>query len=273
LGRRLAVACAALALTAFFVVLRLPWERHAAALAQRLAAPHGAQLRLGEVGPALGPEGPVLRARALVLALRDGRRLRADELRVRPALSASWLSGDPSLRLVLSGPEGGADGVLRLGARPGFRGSLSHLDLARLGVDRLAEGVELAGRADLELDLAAEAGGLGGELSLEARDGHVAFPPYGVPMPFATAHGRFALDPEAGLEVREFELDDPTLLLRAEGRVGPGPLARAPLDLRGRLEVRNPGLRAVLADAVALAPDGSAELRLRGTLAEPLLHD
>jgi hypothetical protein len=60
------------------------------------------------------------------------------------------------------------------------------------------------------------------------------------------------------------------LSARGEGRVGPGAdLPRSPLDVKLHLEVRDENLRPALAGMVHLDPDGSADLRLMGTLAQP----
>ena len=46
-------------------------------------------------------------------------------------------------------------------------------------------------------------------------------------------------------------------------------MQRSPLDLKLRLEVRDENLRPALAGMVRLDPDGTADLRLTGTLAKP----
>jgi hypothetical protein len=94
-----------------------------------------------------------------------------------------------------------------------------------------------------------------------------------VPVPFQELTAELAIDPESGVQVTAFDLEDPALSLHAEGTLGTQPsLEQGRLDLTGKLEVRNPGLRAVLADAVRLDRDGMAELRLQGTLARPILR-
>lgn len=263
----------ALGLTTFFVVLSFPYGRYGSWFASRLAASLGSEVRVGEIGPALSWGGPVLRASGVVVQLPDGRRFDVDELRLRPALSVSWLWLDPAIRLWLESAQGRVDGTLWIGGSSGFSGSLRDVDLEALAAAAATEGFELQGRADLELDLESAPEGLAGLVVLEAREGSVAFPPYGLPVPFAQLQGRFELHPESGVEVSSFELEDPALSLHAEGSLGSRPsLAQGRLDLQGELEVRNPGLRAVLGDTVRLDRQGRAALRLQGTLDRPVLR-
>lgn len=270
---RARTALLALGLTAVFVVLSFPYQRYGAWLAAKLGESLGARVGVGNVAPTLSWGGPVLRASEVVVLLADGRRYGLDELRLRPALALSWLRLDPAVRLWLESPQGRVDGTLWLGEAAGFSGRLLDVDLEALEADVIAEGLELRGRADLELDVESTPEGLTGVVALDARQGSVALPPYRVPVPFQELHGRFELDPASGVRVAAFELEDPTISLQAEGSVGNRPsLAQGRLDLRGELEVRNPGLRALLANAVRMDREGRAELRLEGTLARPVLR-
>ncbi len=192
---------------------------------------------------------------------------------MRPALSPSWLGLDPALRIWLESGEGRVDGTLWLGDSPAFDGELLDVDLGALATRTAADPLGLTGRADVAIDLAMAPEGLVGEVSLDARNGSLTLPPYDVPLPFESLRGRFAIDPAAGVEVASLELDDPSLSLQASGRLGTEPsLEHGRLDLQGELSVKNPGLRGVVANAVRLDRDGHAQLRLQGTLSNPILR-
>jgi type II secretion system protein N len=270
---RARTALLALGLTTFFVLISFPYGRYGAWFAARLGASLGAHVRAVEVAPSLSWGGPVLRASQVTVQLQDGTRFDLDELRVRPAVSISWLWLDPAVRVWLESADGQVDGTFWLGESSGFSGQLKDVDLEVLADGAAPEGVELRGRADAELDVESGPEGLRGVVNLDARKGSVAFPPYGLPVPFEELRGRFELDPESGVRVTTFELEDPALSLHAEGTLGAEPsLEQGRLDLQGELEVRNPGLRAVLADAVRLDREGHAQLRLQGTLTRPILR-
>ena len=121
--------------------------------------------------------GPVLRASVVTIQLQDGRRFDLDELRVRPAVSISWLWLDPAIRIWLESPDGQVDGTFWLGESSGFRGHLKDVDLEALAHGAAPEGLELRGRADVELDLESGPEGLRGVVQLDARKGSVAYPP------------------------------------------------------------------------------------------------
>jgi type II secretion system protein N len=270
---RARTALLALGLTTFFVLISFPYGRYGAWFAARLGASLGVQVRASEVTPSFSWGGPVLRASQVTVQLQDGHRFDLDELRVRPALSLSWLWLDPAVRIWLESADGQVDGTFWLGESSSFRGQLLDVDLGVLADGAAPEGFELRGRAEIELDVESGPEGLRGVVDLEAREGSVAFPPYGLPVPFEELRGRFELDPASGVRVTAFELEDPALSLHAEGTLGAQPtLAQGQLDLQGELEVRNPGLRAVLADAVRLDREGHAQLRLQGTLTRPILR-
>ncbi|MEN8183581.1 MAG: type II secretion system protein GspN [Myxococcota bacterium] len=263
----------ALGLIALFVGILFPYGRYGSSLARGLGSQLGADVQVGEMGPALSWGGPVLRASEVVVRLGDGRRLDVAELRVRPALSASWLRLDPALRVWAESSAGVVNGTLWLGESSAFQGRVADLDLETLGAESLAEGLALRGRADLEIDLQTASEGLLGRISLDARDGSLAFPPYGLPVPFTEARARIELDPASGVRIESFEVEDPGLSFTAQGTLGNRPsLEHGRLDVEGQVEVRNPGLRAVLAGGLPLDGQGRAPLRLQGTLARPLLR-
>lgn len=274
LARGLGFTLAGAALTALFCLLLLPWDRYRALAERELGRATGARVRVASLGPALGLGGAVLRLRDVELTFAGGRGLAISELRLRPALSASWLRLGPALRLVAASEAGSLDGTCWLGERAGFSGEVEGLRLELLPVERLAEGLALRGTADLVLDLVSDGAGLTGAVELAAREGSIAFPPYGLPIPFATARGSLALAPGTGLAIESLELEDPgRLTLRASGSIGAAPSPElGPLDLTAHVEVRDPALRTLFAQALPLDGEGNAELRLSGTLGAPILR-
>jgi type II secretion system protein N len=274
LARGLGFGLAGAALTALFCLWLLPWDRYRALAERELGRATGARVQVASLGPALGRGGAVLRLRDVELRFAEGQRLAISELRLRPALSTSWLRGEPALRLLLASEAGALDGTCWLGERTGFAGDVEGLRLELLPMDRLAQGLSLRGTADLVLDLVSDGAGLSGAVELAAREGSIAFPPYGLPIPFATARGSLALAPATGLVLESLELDDPgRLVLRASGTIGAAPSPElGPLDLTAHVEVLDPALRSLFAQALPLDAGGSAELRLSGTLGAPILR-
>jgi type II secretion system protein N len=274
LGRGLGFALAGAVLTTLFSLWLLPWDRYRGFAEHALARATGARVRVGELGPALGRGGVVLRLRDVDLAFGAGRALRLSELRVRPALSGSWLRREPALRVLVASEAGALDGICWLGGRMGFAGRVEGLALELLPLEEVAQGVTLSGRADLVLDVSSDGTGLAGALELAAREGSVAFPPWGLPIPFQAARGSVALAPERGLAIESLELEDPgRLRLRASGTIGAAASPElGPLDLTAHLEVPDPALRSLFSQALPLDGAGSAELRLSGTLASPILR-
>jgi type II secretion system protein N len=274
LGRGIGWLLAGLALTALFSLWLLPWDRYRGLAERELSRAIGAEVRVGSLGPALGRGIAVLRLRDVELAFDGGRRLAISELRVRPALSTSWLRLEPAVRVLAASEAGGLNGTCWLGERPGFAGDVENLALELLPLEGFADGLALRGRADLTLDLVSDGAGLTGEVELAAREGTVAFPPYGLPIPYATARGSLTLAPATGLAIESLELDDPERLsLRASGTIGASPSrGLSPLDLTARLEVLDPALRSLFAQAIPLDGEGNADLRLSGTLEAPILR-
>jgi type II secretion system protein N len=273
LGRGLGLALAGLALTALFSLWLLPWERYRGFAERELSRATGAEVRVGSLGPALGRGIAVLRLRDVELAFDGGQRVAISELRVRPALSTSWLRLEPALRVLAASEAGALDGTCWLGERLGFAGAVEGLALELLPLEGVADGLALRGRADLTLDLVSDGAGLTGAIELAAREGSVAFPPYGLPIPYATARGSLTLAP-TGLAIESLELEDPDRLsLRASGTIGASPSPElSPLDLTARVEVRDPALRSLFAQALPLDGEGNADLRLSGTLGAPSLR-
>jgi type II secretion system protein N len=265
----LGIPLAAVLLTGFFVFLGFPYDRVREGLSAQLGAATGARVVIRELGPGLSLGGPVLVAQGVSAELPDGTALQLDRARLRPAWSTAWLSGNAALAVDLAAPEGRLRGTVYAGGEPGFDGSLEGLDLEQLPVESWVSGLALDGLASAEIDLRQTADGPSGRVELRAVDGSLGLPGLPLALPFNTLASDVDLG-EHTVSLERLELEGPVLSARGEGRVGPGAdLPRSPLDVKLHLEVRDENLRPALAGMVHLDPDGSADLRLMGTLAQP----
>jgi type II secretion system protein N len=272
--RALAIGAVYLALTLLFVVARFPADRLTPRVEALATAATGSRVEIGSLGLDLIALLPALHARDVVVTTPAGTRLPLDRVRVRPAWSLSWLRGHPSLALSLRGGEARLDGTLRLGSTPGFRGDFSRIDLRQLPAAPLEDmGVTLDGRLDGELDLRLGDLGPEGTLKLHAAEGSFGSPALPIGIPYQTIDLEATLGGDVLAEIASLAVDGPMVAMTASGTVGRGPNpALSPLALQGRLEVREPALRAMVADGgVALGPDGVAELGIGGTLSAPQL--
>jgi type II secretion system protein N len=273
LGRGLGILAAGALLTLLFVAILFPYDRYREAVERGLGEVTGARVHVAGLGPDVGRVGPVLALRGVELRFPDDVQLTIDEAHLRPALSSSWLRGEPALRLLLAGPLGGVNGTLWSGGQRGFVGTLDDLDLAALRLERMVDGLDLRGRADADLDLQGDANRLSGRVSFSARDGLLTLPFLGIPLPYETAQGSIQLKETEGLAIETFQLNSADLALHASGTIGNAPvLENAKLDLRARLEVRDPDLRSVLGPVTGLRGDGTGDLRLSGTLRNPMIQ-
>jgi uncharacterized protein YhdP len=243
LGRGLGILAAGALLTLLFVAILFPYDRYREAVERGLGEVTGARVHVAGLGPDVGRVGPVLALRGVELRFPDDVQLTIDEAHLRPALSSSWLRGEPALRLLLAGPLGGVNGTLWSGGQRGFVGTLDDLDLAALRLERMVDGLDLRGRADADLDLQGD------------------------------ANRSIQLKETEGLAIETFQLNSADLALHASGTIGNAPvLENAKLDLRARLEVRDPDLRSVLGPVAGLRGDGTGDLRLSGTLRNPMIQ-
>ena len=272
--RALVIAAAYCALTALFVVARFPVDRLTPRIEALASAATGSRVAIGTLDLDLVALLPALHARDVAVTTPAGTRLRLDRVRLRPAWSLSWLRGRPSLALALRAGQARLDGTVRLGPTPGFQGDFSQLDLAQLPAAALGSmGVSLDGRLSGAVDLRLGDSGLEGAVSLHATDGTFSMPLLPIGIPFQTVDADATLGGETLAEVASLVVDGPMVAMRASGTIARGPNpAFAPLALEARLEVREPALRALVADSgVSLGPDGVAELGIGGTLGAPEL--
>ena len=268
-----ALALAAVALTAFLMVLRFPYDRLALAIAQRFERETGARITLGPVSLALVRFGPGIAATGVQIAQPDGTRLDLDRIGVRPALALAWLKGRPALATVIESARGGASGVVTFGAEPGFDGTLRDVDLEQLPQQRIGAPLRVKGRADADLDVVLRQAGPEGDVEFEARDGLLTHPNLPIPMVFQKVTGEIGLGGEGWAALRKFELTSPLANGHASGAVGRSPdFANAPLRLEIQLIVSGAVQGSLRSQGVAIGNDGQIHLNVAGTPMRPVVR-
>lgn len=269
-----AIPLLALLLIAFFVYLDFPYDRLRRGLALQLGSALGAQVGIGELGPRLSLFGPGFEAQDVRVAFADGTRLDLSRARVRPAWSLAWLSGTPALHVDAESAFGRLLGVASMGEMPGFDGRLESLDLGALPWARLYEGAAAEGSGEADLELAWTGAVYGGQLQLRARDGSLTLPGVPLALPFATLTADARVGDDLLLDLQSFTLDGPMLALAGSGTIRRRPrVSDAPLQMTAKIEAREASLRPMLQSlGLRLAPDGSAEVRIAGTVASPVVR-
>jgi type II secretion system protein N len=267
------VPVAGILLTVFFVFLGFPYDRLRESVGAELGRLAGAPVSIGELAPHLGLGGPGFEARQVATAI-DGKPLRFDRVRLRPAWSPAWLSGTPALHVDADGPPGRVRGALVLGEERAWSGTLSGLDLELLPLEGLVSGLDVAGQVDAEADLRAGAQGLAGTLHFEAAKGQIVLPNLPMPLPFETLRGnvRFGEDGQLA-RVDALRLEGPIVSGDVEGTIGRGRIrGQEPLDLSVRMQVQGPAVSTIRSFGVPLDGNGETSLHLGGTLSNPVVR-
>ena len=275
--RILGVALFCVLLTLFFTLVRFPYEQLRGPLEDRLRVASGADISLGELrgGPSIGLIG--LYAGPVRLTWPDGSLLAIDSVALRPAWSLSWLRGRPALHADIRAEVGNARGTFWPSVEEaGFSGRIEDLDLAELPTRVVPASAELglAGRLDADLDVTRSLGRIAGSIDFEARQGAVIVPGSGIPIPYEGFGGHIELAQDGSATLRDWALSGTTLSASLAGTLGAAPsLLAAPLDVTIQIRVDDAGARQALAPlGVALRPDGTATLRVGGSLASPALE-
>ena len=272
-GRIAALVMAAFALTALLMVLRFPYDRVAASLAQQLELQTGSRVTFGPVGISLVRWGPGLAATGVEIVSADGTRLSLDRVGVRPALSLAWLTGNPVLAAELESTGGGASGVVKFGDTPGFAGRLRDVDLEHLPQQRIGAPLRLKGRADADIDVVVREEGPVGNVEFEARDGLLTHPELPLPMPFSKLTGEIDLGGQHWAEIKSFDLESPLASGHASGTVGKAPaFASAPLALALEFTVSGVVQGSLRAQGVAVGNSGQVRVAVSGTPTQPIVR-
>jgi type II secretion system protein N len=231
----------------------------------------GQDVRIGRLGLGQSWLRPQVRAWDVSVAGPNGERIAIERIRVHPAVSTSWLRGDPALVVALRSALGEIDGTVVLGAQPAFDGTLRGVALALLPLQDVAPGLSLDGKIDADLDVAVREAGTEGSVAFEAKDGSLTMPVLPIGLPFEKLTGTFELGGESLVKVDAFDLQGPVIALTASGTVGKGATSDlAPLALTARIEAREPAVRSLLSSqGVALDANGTAAVEIQGTLGSP----
>ncbi|MBW2316582.1 MAG: type II secretion system protein GspN [Deltaproteobacteria bacterium] len=270
----LGVPIVAVLLVAFFVFLQFPFDRFSEILAGQTGAALGADVTIGGLDPTLTVGGPGFVARDVQIRWPGGERATVAAASLRPAWSTSWLGGSPSFLLDAESDIGGVAGQVTVGAAPGFDGRFTGVDLDRLPLERFAQGAALDGALDLDADLEWRDGAPVGEVDFLARDGSVATSQLPFALPYDELRGRIEFGDDGALTLEGVALEGPMISAQLEGGTQAAPSVWiAPLELDIHLQVSDRNLQPTLRSAgLRLAPDGSAELKVRGSLSAPIVR-
>jgi type II secretion system protein N len=270
----LGLVVAYLALTALFVAAGFPFDRLAPRVADALGSATGARATVGGLGFSISWLRPQLVARNVELHWPGGFAFALDRARIGPALSPSWLRGQPSLALSLDTKLGRLAGTARIGTAPAFRGELRGVALDKLPLDAFAPGLQLGGALDADLDLRAAGALPEGTAHLAGRNGSISLPNLPIGLPFAKLDADLALGGAALVAIQSLTLDGPLVAGSGSGTIGRGvSIDDSPLALDLRIDAREPSLRQLLAsEGLAIGADGTAHLEIGGTLASPSLR-
>ena len=264
--RRLLIAAGALTLTLVFAAARFPWERLTPTAERVASEAAGRTVQLGALDLELGALGIAAVASDVRVDWPAGGETTFRSVAARPALSLSWLSGDPLLRILTQGGAGDFDGV----AGPHrIEGSLVVPEAAEL--PWTSEPV-LTGALRGELELTLAPGGILGDLELEGSNGTLLPPGLPVAVPFDRLTASVGVN-EAGLVIETLVLEGPLAGGRVTGTIKPpaGRWAVARLDLEVELDHFDPGLGAVLLQyGLDLRP--GSRLTIQGTVANPRIR-
>ena len=270
LRRKLLIGAAAVLLTLTLMYARFPYDRLIPGAEAAVEQATGMSLRIGQINPWPSLLGPGLSIGPLRVDLPLGARVTLEEMRVRPAWSLSWLSGDATLALEFQDEFFDGQALLVLGEETALAGQLVELDLASLHPKLLAKGLAIHGFSDLDLDLVLSDSGAEGSVHLSATQGSLQHPQLPMELPFEAVIGKFQLGGESWLTVESFEIDSPVLAGTLSGTVGPPPGSN--LDLRGEFEAVQ-AIRAPLRNrGLQVARDGSVSVSIQGAASRPLLR-
>ncbi|MDH5307161.1 MAG: type II secretion system protein GspN [Myxococcales bacterium] len=273
-SRRIAgVVVAGLLLTAFFMVLRFPYDHLSDVLAGRIERATGLRVTIGDLGLQLQLFGPGLGARDVRVARPDGTVFAFERVVVRPGWSISWLRGDPAFFVTLRSDMGDAAGTLTLASPTRCSGELFDVDLSRLPVAALNPGAALAGRADATLDVALGESGPDGTLDLVARDGSLEHPMLPLAVPFEELSLQLRLGGEQRAEILASELRSPLVTGSLTGTLGhAASLEASALRLEGSFTLSSNIRGALNAQGVEIGTGGAVKFVVMGTLARPIVR-
>jgi hypothetical protein len=156
-------------------------------------------------------------------------------------------------------------------AAPGYDGRIEDLDPSALPPGLLRGEPPWIGALDADVDLVLAGGGPQGQLAFEGTDGAVALPGLPFALPYDRLEGALDLGAD-GVRLERLDLEGPMLSAAADGRLGPGDPARAPVDVALTVRRADANVRQLLGQmGIPLGANGDARLRIEGTLSSPIV--
>lgn len=268
--RRLLIAAAALLLTGAFMYIRFPYERLIPGAESAFEKATGLPLRIGELSAWPTPLGPGIAARSLRLEFPEGARLDLRAVRIRPAWSLSWLSGEASIVLEFEDDLLAGESLLGLGEVPSLSGRLLDIDLSMLPPRLLGKGVALEGFSDLDFEVQLGESGAEGQLRIAAKQGSLEHPQFPIALPFDSIEGQIELGGDDWLIVHSLSVDSPLLTGGLAGSVGPPPGSE--LNLQGEFQTQREVRSALQSGGFKLNRSGTLYLAIGGSAARPVLR-
>jgi type II secretion system protein N len=262
----------ALLLIVLFVALLFPWDSLARRVTYELARASGGRIEVAEIGPALTPRGPVLRARVVTLSHPAFQRVEVRELEIAPRLSSSWLRGGPALRIWADSELGVVDGVVELGSHSTFAGRVSSVRLEKLPLRLEASDLAISGELDAEADVSLDPSGvLLGRIDFTSPDLVVHSTRLPMALSFNRASGGIEILEDGGTRIDSVVFEGDDLSGEISGDIGlVHRSASPPIDIDARLQILSPLLRQLAPNAgLDLSRGGETSVRIRGTLESP----
>lgn len=272
---RFALVPACLLITLLFTALLFPWEAVGRRVAWEINRVSAADVEMRDISPALTARGPVLRARDLVVDHPAVERVRLAVLELAPRFSTSWFSGEPTIRVWAETSLGVADGLLRLGAAPAYRGRVSEVEIARLPLRLDSNELQISGRLDADVDVALDpAGTLQGRIEFDSPSLRIQTALLPVQIPFSRTTGVIEILESGATRISDVSLEGDVIEGTLAGEVGLVHRSQPPpLDFHADLRILDATL-ARLAPAAGLrpGPDGEVSIELTGNASAPRLR-
>jgi type II secretion system protein N len=263
------VPCVGVLLIAFFLIRGFPYGKLGELIANRIEQSHGIHLAIGDVRPALQLAGLALEATQLRVVFPGRAPQQIDRALVRPAWSLSWFTGEPAFHVELESPSGSTDGTLRWNGAVFWTGTIRD---ARPELPPIADWIPIGGfegALDATLDVSMGEAGLEGPVEFEIRDGSISMPGFSAPLPFESLTGTVNLGGDAYVKLSSLSFEGPLASGSGSGKIGRAePLEKAPIGFEFRVEIKPELTRTVRGGGAIIKPDGTALVRISGTVAE-----
>lgn len=253
-----------------FLYLGFPFDRLGSRIASEIRNSYGIEVEFRELNPRLQFAGPGIEANAVHTTFPNGAVYDFDRVRLRPAWSTSWFRGDPAVHLDVTSPIGDARGTLVLGEAGAWYGDFESVAVSRLPLEGITTLARIGGLVDARVDVQVGEEGPEGDATFTIKDGSLGIAEFPIEIPFETLTGELHFGDEHFVSIQKFEFDGPMVSGSVSGNVVRAPrFANAPLRLEADLDVK-PAMRAsVKSSGISVGRDGSAKLRISGTVSQP----